>query len=175
MFKIIAVAIVCVVAAVLSFAATRPDIFRVQRMASIKAAPDKIFAHINDFRSFGAWSPYEKKDPGMKRTYGGAANGKGAIYEWEGNGEVGKGRMEITEASAPGKIAMKLDFEKPFEAHNIVEFTMVPKGDSTEVTWAMHGPTPYLGKIMHLFINMDNMVGKDFEKGLANLKAIAET
>lgn len=174
MFKKIAIAIACVIAAVLAFAATEPDTFRVQRSASIKAAPDKIFVHINDLRSFGAWSPYEKKDPDMKRAYSGAASGKGAVYAWEGNGEVGKGRMEITESSAPGKIAMKLDFENPFEAHNIIEFTMVPKGDFTEVTWAMHGPAPSLAKIMHLFFNMDKMVGKDFEAGLANLKSIAE-
>jgi hypothetical protein len=174
MFKIISTAVVVLFAVVLIFAATRPDTFRVQRMASIKAVPDKVFVQINDFHSFGAWSPWEKKDPDMKRTYSGAANGKGAIYAWEGNGEVGKGRMEITESSAPGKIAMNLDFEKPFETHNIVEFTMVPKGDFTDVTWAMHGPNPYIAKLMHLFFNMDNMVGKDFESGLANLKSIAE-
>ncbi len=174
MFKTIALVVVCVVGAILLFAATRPGTFRVQRSASIKAAPDKIFSHINDFHSFGAWSPWEKKDPDMKRTYSGAANGKGAIYAWEGNREVGKGRMEITESSPPGKIAMKLDFEKPFEAHNIVEFTLLPKGDVTEVTWAMHGPNPYLAKIMHIFFDVDKMVGKDFETGLANLKAVAE-
>lgn len=174
MLKKIAIAIVCVVVAVLAYAATRPDTFRVQRTASIKTAPDKIFPHINDLHSWGAWSPYEKKDPAMKRTYGGAASGKGAVYAWEGNGNVGKGRMEITESSAPGKIALNLDFEQPFEAHNIAEFTMVPKGGVTEVTWAMHGPSPYMMKVMHLFFDMDKMVGTDFEAGLANLKTIAE-
>ena len=174
MLKKIAIAIVCVVVAVLAFAATRPDTFRVQRTASIKTAPDKIFPHINDLHSWGAWSPYEKLDPAMKRTYSGAASGKGAVYAWEGNGNVGKGRMEITEATAPGKVAMNLDFEKPFEAHNIAEFTMVPKGGVTEVTWAMHGPSPYMMKVMHLFFDMDKMVGTDFEAGLASLKAIAE-
>jgi hypothetical protein len=174
MLKKIAIAIVCVVVAVLAFAATRPDTFRVQRTASIKTAPDKIFPHINDFHSWGAWSPYEKLDPAMKRTYSGAASGKGAVYAWEGNGNVGKGRMEITEATAPGKVAMNLDFEKPFESHTIAEFTMVPKGDATEITWAMHGPNPYFAKVMHLFFDMDKMVGTDFEAGLASLKAIAE-
>jgi polyketide cyclase/dehydrase/lipid transport protein len=174
MLKKIAIAIVCVVAAVLAFAATRPDTFSVQRTASIKTAPDKIYPHINDLHSWGAWSPYEKLDPAMKRTYSGAASGKGAVYAWEGNGNVGKGRMEITEATAPGKVALNLDFEKPFEAHNIAEFTMVPKGDATEVTWAMHGPSPYMMKVMHLFFDMDKMVGTDFEAGLASLKAIAE-
>lgn len=174
MLKIISIAIVCVVGVVLALAASRPDTFQVQRTAVIKAAPDKIFTHINDLRGFGAWSPYEKKDPAMKRTYSGAASGKGAAYAWEGDNNVGKGRMEITESSAPEKIAIKLDFEKPFEAHNIVEFTLLPKGDTTEVTWGMHGPTPYLAKIMHLFFDMDSMVGKDMEAGLANLKTITE-
>jgi hypothetical protein len=173
MLKIIAIAIVCVVVAVLAYAATRPDTFRVERTASVKAAPDKIYPHISNFHSWGAWSPYEKLDPAMKRTYSGAASGKGAVYAWEGNSKAGKGRMEITE-SAPGKVAMNLDFETPFEAHNFAEFTMVPKGDTTEVTWAMHGPSPYLVKVIHLFFNMDKMVGPVFETGLANLKAIAE-
>jgi len=110
----------------------------------------------------------------MKRTHSGAANGKGAVYEWEGNKEIGKGRMEIAESSPPSKVIIKLDFVKPFEAHNIVEFTLEPKGDSTNVTWAMHGPSPYISKLMSVFINMDSMIGKDFETGLANLKTVAE-
>ncbi|RJG10610.1 polyketide cyclase [Pseudomonas cavernicola] len=174
MLKIIAIALVCLIGAILAFAATKPDTFRVQRMASIKAQPETIFAQIIDLRGWSAWSPYEKKDPDMKRTFSGAATGKGAIYEWVGNTEVGSGRMEITEASAPSKITIKLDFIKPFKAHNTAEFTLVAKGDSTEVTWAMQGPTPYLAKIIHVFFNMDRMVGKDFEAGLANLKALAE-
>ncbi|MGH8809093.1 MAG: SRPBCC family protein [Noviherbaspirillum sp.] len=174
MIKKIAIVIALVIGAVLLFATTKPDTFRVQRSAMIKTAPDKIFPHINDLRGFRAWSPWERLDPNMKRTYSGAASGKGAAYAWEGNDEVGKGRMEITESSPPGKVALKLDFEKPFEAHNIVEFTMVPKGDATEVTWAMHGPNPYLAKLMQTFFDMDGMVGKDFESGLANLKAVAE-
>ena len=110
----------------------------------------------------------------MKKIYSGAANGNGAVYEWEGNGKAGKGRMEIMESSPPGKVTIKLDFIKPFEGHNIAEFTMQPNGDSTEITWAMHGPSPFSMKIMHVFMNMDRMIGKDFEAGLANLKAIAE-
>jgi hypothetical protein len=171
MIKIIAIVVVVLIAALLGFAATKPDTFRVQRAASIKAPPEKIFALINDFNSWGSWSPYEKKDPTMKRTLSGTANGKGAVYEWDGNKEIGKG---ITESSLPSKVTIKLDFVKPFEAHNIVEFTMEPKGDSTNVTWAMHGSNSYLAKIMSIFFSMDRMVGKDFETGLANLKTVAE-
>jgi carbon monoxide dehydrogenase subunit G len=175
MLKIIALVVVVLVAAVLIYAATKPDTFRVQRSASIKAPPEKIFPLINDLHSWGAWSPYEKKDPAMKKTYSGAANGLGAVYEWEGNKDIGKGRMEIAESSPPSRVMMKLDFVKPFEAHNIVEFTLEPNGDSTDVTWAIHGPSPYMSKVMCLFFDMDSMVGKDFETGLANLKTVAET
>ena len=174
MLKKIALAVVILVAAVLIFAATKPDVFRVQRAASIKAPPDKIFALINDFKSWPAWSPWEKKDPAMKKTFGAATSGKGATYAWEGNNDVGQGRMEIADSVAPSKVTLKLDFMKPFEAHNIVEFTLEPKGDVTAVTWAMQGPTPYFAKIIHVFMDMDSMVGKDFETGLANLMAVAE-
>jgi hypothetical protein len=172
--KIAAIAVLVIIGAVLALAAFRPDSFRVQRATSIKAPPEKIFPLVNDFQRWGTWSPWEKKDPNMKRSFGGAAQGRGSTYAWEGDGNVGQGRMEITEASAPSTVRIKLDFTKPFEAHNLVEFTMLPKGESTEVTWNMQGPVPYLAKIVHLFINMDRMVGQDFEAGLANLKAAAE-
>jgi hypothetical protein len=174
MFKIIALVVVVLLAALLIYAATKPDTFSVQRSASINAPPKKIFAHINDFHSWGPWSPYEKKDPAMKRTYSGSANGRGAVYEWDGDKTVGKGRIEITESSPPTKVTMALDMLTPFEAHNIVVFTLDPKGDSTSVTWAMNGQTPYIAKVVHVFLDMDTMVGKDFETGLANLKTIAE-
>lgn len=170
----ISIAVVVLLAALLVYAATKPDTFRVQRATSIKAPPEKIFALINDLQGWSAWSPYEKLDPGMKRSHSGAANGKGAVYAWEGNGKVGAGRMEITQSSPPSKVAIKLDFAKPFEAHNIAEFTLEPKGDSTNVTWAMYGPNLYVSKLMSIFFSMDNMIGKDFETGLANLKTIAE-
>ena len=174
MFKIIALVVVVLVVALLLFAATKPDTFRVQREASIKAPPEKIFAHINDLHRWGSWSPWEKLDPAMRRTYGGAVQGKGAVYEWDGNLNVGKGRMEITDTSPPSKVVIKLDFVKPFEAHNMAEFTLEAKGDLTNVTWAMYGPNPYLAKVIHIFFSMDRMVGKQFETGLANLKTIAE-
>ena len=174
MIKKIAIVIVLLIAGILILAATKPDTFRIQRAASIQAPPEKVFALINDFNRWGAWSPWEKKDPAMKRTFGAATSGKGAVYAWEGNKDVGEGRMQIAESSPPSKITIKLDFLKPFEAHNMVEFTLEPKGDATNVTWAMQGDTPYFAKIIHVFINMDSMVGKDFETGLANLKAVAE-
>lgn len=171
---IIGVVIVVVAAALLVYAATKPDTLRVTRATSIKAPPEKIFALINDFRIWGSWSPYEKKDPAMKRTLSGIASGKGAVYAWEGDKNVGTGRMEITDTSPPSKVTIKLDFVKPFEAHNIVNFTLDRQGDSTKVTWDMQGRTPYIGKVIGIFIDMDNMIGKDFEDGLANLKTLAE-
>lgn len=174
MFKKIALAVVVLVAAVLLFAATRPDSFRVQRSTSIKAPAEKIFPLIADFHAWGAWSPWEKLDPTMKRTHSGAPSGKGAVYAWDGNNEVGAGRMEIAEVSAPSRLSIKLDFSRPMEGHNTAEFTLVPKGDGSEVTWAMFGPNPYLSKLIGLFLDMDKMIGKDFETGLANLKALAE-
>ena len=174
MIKIIGLVVVLAVVAVLGLAATKPDVFRVQRVASIKAPPDRVFALINDFKRWDAWSPGEKKDPAMKRSYGATTSGKGARYAWEGNKEVGQGSMEITNSVPSSAISLKLDFLKPFEAHNLVDFTLQAKGDATEVTWTMAGDTPYFAKIIHVFINMDGMVGKDFEAGLANLKSIAE-
>jgi hypothetical protein len=172
---LVVVAILVVgVAAVLAYAGTRPDTFRVQRTATIKAPPDKIFPLINEFRNWSEWSPYEKKDPAMKRAMGATASGKGATYAWDGDKNVGEGRMEITDASPPSKVVIKLDFMRPFEAHNTAEFTLAPKGDATDVTWAIYGPNLFVGKVMGLFINMDNMIGKDFEAGLANLKSLAE-
>ncbi len=172
---IVVVAVVILIAGLIAFAATRPDRFRVQRATSIKAPPEKIFALVNDLRSHGLWSPWEKKDPAMKRTYSGAASGEGAVYEWDGNKNIGKGRMEITETSPPSKVTFKLDFIKPFEGHNIAEFTLDANGDATNVTWAIYGPSPFLSKVMSLFCNMDRMIGREFETGLANLKTITES
>jgi uncharacterized protein YndB with AHSA1/START domain len=174
MLKTIAIVVVVLVAGILAYAATKPDVFRVQRATSIKAPPEKIFPFLNDLHKFGAWSPWEKKDPAMKRTFAGSESGKGAMYEWDGDKNVGQGRMEIVETTPPSKVAIKLDFVRPFEAHNTVEFTLAPNGDSTDVTWAMQGPVPYVAKIMHVFVDMDSMVGKDFEAGLASLKTVAE-
>ena len=177
MLKILAVIVVVVlvvIAGVLIYASTRPDSFRVQRSASIKAPPQKIFPLIDDLKAWAGWSPYEKKDPAMKRSFGPITAVKGATYEWAGDKNVGQGRMEILEAQPSSKVLIKLDFIKPFEAHNMAEFTLEPKGDTTQVTWAIFGPSAYITKVMGLFFNMDTMIGKDFEAGLADLKAAAE-
>jgi uncharacterized protein YndB with AHSA1/START domain len=171
---IIAVVLVVAIAIVLILAATKPDTFSVQRAISINAPPEKIFPLINDFHQWKSWSPYENKDLAMKRSYSGAAEGRGAVYGWEGNKNVGSGRMEILETSAPSKIVIKLDFFTPFEGHNTAEFTLLPQGDATNVTWLMHGPAPFMSKMMQVFMNLDHMIGKDFEVGLANLKNLAE-
>jgi uncharacterized protein YndB with AHSA1/START domain len=174
MLKIVGIIVAVLIAGVLILAATRPGTFRVQRAASIKAPPEKVFALINDFNRWDAWSPWEKKDPAMKRAFGATTTGKGSTYAWDGNRDVGQGSMEIVDSINPHKVALKLDFIKPFEAHNIVVFTLEPKDGTTHVTWAMEGPVPYFAKIIHLFLDMDTMVGKDFEAGLASMKAAAE-
>ena len=172
---IIAVVLAIAIAVVLILAATKPNTFSVQRAITVRVPAEKVFPLINDFHQWGSWSPYENKDPAMKRSYSGPASGRGAVYGWEGNKNVGSGRMEILEASPPSKIVIKLDFFAPFEGHNTAEFTMLPQGDATNVTWLMHGPAPFMNKMMQVFMNLDHMIGKDFEVGLANLKRITET
>ncbi|HEY8026615.1 MAG TPA: SRPBCC family protein [Burkholderiaceae bacterium] len=166
--------VVAVIVVVLILAAAKPDVFKVERSTDIKAAPDKIFALIDDFHHWAAWSPWEKLDPAMMRSFSGPASGKGAAYAWEGNKKVGKGAMEITDLTVPEKIVIKLDFFIPFEAHNTTVFTLTRNGEITSVNWLMSGPASFMVKIMHVFMNMDKMVGKDFAAGLANLKAVAE-
>ena len=177
MFEVIAtiaVILAIAIAVVLIIAATKPATFRVQRSTSIKAPAEKVFPLINDFHQWTTWSPYEHKDPALKRTYSGAESGKGAVYAWDGDKNVGTGRMEILDTSVPSKIVIKLDFFKPFEAHNTAEFTMLPQGDATNLTWLMHGPAPFMHRVMQVFLNLDNMIGKDFEAGLANLQKLTE-
>ena len=174
MFKNIVIAIVVVIAGILVFAATRPDSFSVQRTTTIHAPADKVFAMINDFHRWGEWSPWEKLDPEMKRTFTGPNAGPGTIYEWIGNSKVGAGRMEILKAVPASKVDIKLDFIKPFEGHNVAEFTLTPQGENTQVDWVMHGPAPFVTKLMGVFVSMDSMIGKDFEAGLANMKGAAE-
>jgi hypothetical protein len=169
---IIAVVIALAIAVILILAAMKPTTFSVVRTASIGASSDKLFALISDFHQWRKWSPWEDKDPDLKRSYSGAERGKGAIYAWEGNKNVGSGRMEILEAT-PSQIVIKLDFLKPFEAHNQAEFTLTPQAGATNVTWTMHGPAPFMFRVMHVVMNMDKMVGKDFEAGLANLRKAA--
>lgn len=174
MFKLLGLAVAVLVVAVLALAASRPDTFRVERSAVIKAPPEKVYALVNDFHQWQQWSPWERMDPGMRRDHSGAPNGVGALYAWEGNKKVGKGQMEITQSTAPSRVVVKLDFLAPFEAHNTAEFVLTPQGDATTVTWAMYGPNLFIGKLMSVFASMDSLVGTDFEAGLANLKAVAE-
>jgi hypothetical protein len=174
MIKKILIAVVVVIAGLLGYAATLPDSFRVERTISIKAPPEKIFPRINDFRQWTEWSPWEKLDPAMKRTYRGLGPGRGSAYAWEGNDKVGAGSMEILVSEPPLKIGIKLDFIRPFEGHNSAEFTLAGKGEFTDVTWSMSGPSPYPAKVMGVFFSMDRIVGNDFETGLANLKGLVE-
>ncbi len=174
MIKKIALAVGVVIAGVLLYAATRPDALHVERSATINAAPEKIVPLINDFHQWSGWSPYEKIDPALKRTFSGSPEGKGAVYEWAGNNQVGSGRMEITDTAQPSRITINLDFTAPLEGHNVAQFTLAPQGDATRVTWTMDGPTPYVGKLISVFMDMDTMIGGAFDEGLANLKAIAE-
>ncbi len=174
MLKIILLAVAALLVIVLGLAATKPDSFAVQRSATVQAGPEKVVGLIDDFHQWRAWSPWEKLDPAMKTTFSGAERGPGAVYAWEGNSKVGAGRMEILEET-PGKVTIKLDFIKPFEGHNVAEFVVTPQGAATQVTWAMHGPTPFVSKIMQVFVSMDSLIGGDFERGLANLKTAAES
>ena len=171
---IIAIVLAVGIAGILAFALTKPDTFRVERSLAVKAPADAIYPVVADFHFWTSWSPYEGRDPAMKRTFGGTAQGKGATYAWDGNNNVGAGHMEILEASTPSKLRIKLDFERPFEGHNTAEFTILPQGDATDVRWVMHGPAPFMSRLMQVFINLDRMIGKDFEIGLANLKRLTE-
>ena len=177
MFKTIAiiaaVVIVLFVVTVLVLAAGKPDTFRVQRQATIQAPPEKIFPLINDYKNWAAWSPWEKKDAAMKRSFSGPAAGKGSAYAWESK-EVGTGDMLITESVPSSMVKIDLNFSKPFEAHNQVVFSIQPQAGGSVVSWEMAGPAPLISRVMHVFFNIDKMVGKDFEDGLAAMKAAAE-
>lgn len=168
------IVIVIVAAVVLASAASRPDQFRIERSATIKAAPERIFPYINDLHRWQSWSPYEKKDPAMQRSFEGPASGPGAAYGWNGNKNIGSGRMEISESTPSSRVRIRLDFFTPFKASNTAEFVLQPTGDATHVTWSMQGRSPFMSKLMGLVLNIDKMVGKDFEEGLANLRALTE-
>ena len=174
LLAIVGAVIVTVVAVILIYATTKPDSFRVKRTATMNAPAEKIFPYIDGLKRWTEWSPYEGRDPAMKRTYSGAESGKGAVYEWDGNDNVGKGRMEILDSKLPNKVVLKLDFLKPFEGHNTAELTVEPKGGQTIVTWAMYGPSTFMTKLIGTFMDMDDMIGRDFAAGLAKLKTVVE-
>jgi uncharacterized protein YndB with AHSA1/START domain len=173
MWSIILVVAIIVVA-VLVIAARRPNSFAVQRSLTMRAAAAAIYPLIADFREWPRWSPWERLDPAMKRTLSGAERGTGAVYAWEGSSKVGAGRMEIRDVAPPSKVVIQLDFIKPFEGHNVTEFALVPQGDATDVQWTMRGPATFVMKLMGVFTDLDRMIGRDFERGLANLKAEVE-
>ncbi len=174
MITTIVLVLLALIAAFLLYAATRPDTFSIQRSTTIEAPPDKVFALIDDYRAWGAWSPWEHKDPQMRCSFGAATRGAGATYAWDGNKNVGKGSMTTLETQPPSQLVLRLDFEKPFAAHNTVTFTLTPEGHATRVNWKMAGPSPFISRVMGLLCNMDRMVGRDFEAGLAAMKAAAE-
>lgn len=173
MLKTIAISVAVAVLAVLIYAATRPDLFHVERTIDIKASPEKIFGLINDFRQWDAWTPYNK-DPAMKKTYGIKTVGTGATYSWEGNKDVGKGEIAITGSETGSRITLDLHMIEPFEGRNHVVFALKAAGDITTVTWILEDHHTYLLKLMSVFLNMDKMIGKDFETGLARLRTLAE-
>jgi uncharacterized protein YndB with AHSA1/START domain len=167
--------LIALVAGVLALAASKPDTFTIQRHARINAPPDKIFDQIVDFHNWRAWSPWERLDPDMTRTYAGAPKGQGAVYAWQGKGKAGSGQMTILDAQPALLVRIELAFTKPFKAVNTVVFQFVPAGRATDVTWTMTGTNVLVGKIMGLAVDMDTLVGSDFETGLASLKAVAES
>jgi uncharacterized protein YndB with AHSA1/START domain len=174
MLKSFLLIVVAAIAALLVYAAVRPDTFSLSRSTTIAAPPDKVFALINDLRQFNTWNPFAKIDPKQVLTYDAVTTGVGGAYTWQGE-KSGAGRMQIAESIAPQRVTAKLDFTKPFEAHNLVDFTVQPQGDkNSTVTWTMHGPMPCISRLMTIFFDMDKTVGKDFEAGLANLKVMAE-
>jgi hypothetical protein len=174
MLKIILIALAVIIVAFVIVVALQPKEFRVARSATMSAPPSAVFAQVNDFHKWQPWNPWGKIDPAMKQTYEGAPAGVGAIYTWVGNNEVGEGRMTITESRPSELIRVKLEFFKPFAATNTAEFTFKPEGSQTAVTWSMLGEKNFMAKAIHLFISMDKMIGGQFEKGLADMKAVAE-
>lgn len=174
MLKKIALTLAAAIVILLIVIATRPAEFKIERTASIKAPAWLVFGLVNDFRQWHSWSPWEKLDPAMKKTFGEKAAGEGATYGWVGNDQVGEGRMTITEAKASQYVKLKLEFLKPWTATNQATFTFTSQGGSTSVSWSMQGENDFMGKAFALFVDMDQMVGKDFERGLATMGTVAE-
>lgn len=169
---VILCAVALVIAGVLIYASRKPDTFEIKRSITINAGSEKIMPYLNDLRASLQWSPFEK-DPNMKRNFSGAPTGKGSVYEWDGNREVGAGRVTMLDVTS-SRVVVELAMTRPLKCRNTVEYTLVPAGNGTTVVWSMHGPQPLIGKVMGLFIDCEKMCGDMFEQGLANLKALAE-
>jgi len=172
--KILGVVLVLVVVFVVAVS-SRPAQFSIERSATMVAPPSRVFEHVDDFRKWESWSPWAKLDPSMKVEFSGASSGPGAVYHWTGNQEVGEGRMTLLESQTSERVKIRLEFIKPFATVNLTESSFREEGGRTTVRWAMSGENSFFMKAFHLFMNMDKMVGKDFEKGLANLKAVVES
>ena len=172
MFKRMAVVLLVVLAALAAFIASRPSDFRISRSRTLSAPPDVVYAYVNDFRKWPEWSPWEKLDPAIKRDHSGAPAGLGASYHWAGNDNVGEGRMTITDSKPGQAITIRLEFMKPWTATNTAQFHFVPSGSGTNVTWTMTGRNNFVAKAFHLFMDVEKMVGPEFEKGLASLDSV---
>ena len=176
MVKKVLLALAVIIAGFLAFVATRPDTYHVERSTTIHAPAEVVYAMISDLKSFGEWSPWDKRDPGMQKTFSAATSGAGASYAWHGNSKVGSGKMTITEAKPPGLVRERLEFLEPFASVCDVGFDVVPAGaGEVKMTWSMDGHNTFIPKAMGVFMDMDKMIGKDFDEGLANLKRISET
>lgn len=175
MLKKILLGLTVVIIVFLIVVALQPSEYRVTRSVTIAASPEAVFPHVNELKKWAAWNPWEKIDPNMKLTYEGPEAGVGASYSWVGNNEVGEGRMSITDSRPNESVKLKLEFFKPMAGVSDADFTFKPLGNQTEVTWAMSGRNNFIAKALCLFMNMDKMIGGQFEKGLADLKAVAET
>lgn len=174
MLRTLLLVVVAAITVLLLWAAARPGHFALQRSVVIQAPPEKVYPFVSDLRAFNRWNPFAAQDPAIRITYDAVSAGPGAAYTWQGE-KSGAGRMAITEAVAPAKVLVALDFTAPMEGHNTVEFSLAPQGaGATQVTWAMRGPMPYLNRLVTIFFDMDAMVGGQFESGLAALKALAE-
>ena len=175
MLKKILIGVAAVIVALAVVIALQPSTFHIERSTSVSAPPSIVFAQVNDFHAWQAWSPWEKLDPNMKRSFEGPASGVGAKYAWVGNDDVGKGSMTIQQSDAPSRVAIQIEFIEPIAATNTATFTFTPAGATTKVTWAMDGKNDFAGKAFDLFMSMDKVVGADFERGLAALKSVAES
>jgi hypothetical protein len=170
----VAAAVALAVGVLAVLVAMQPSEFRIERSATIAAPAPVVFAPVNDFRNWQAWSPWAELDPAAKSSFAGPRAGNGAAFAWSGSSQVGEGRMTITESRPSELVRIKLEFLKPFEATNTAEFTFKPQGERTAVTWSMYGHNDFVGRAVGLFVNMDKVLGEEFEKGLASMKSVAE-